>query len=79
MPIDTDKIDEITLALMYLVIHEKDQFGGARAWKGFDWDTLNRLYEKGFIDNPVGKAKSVYVFSEGLEKARELFEKHFWK
>jgi hypothetical protein len=35
MAIDTEKIDEAVLALLYLTLHE-----GARAWKGFDWDTL---------------------------------------
>ncbi len=23
-----------------------------RAWKGFDWETMNRLHEKGYISNP---------------------------
>ena len=50
---------------------------GARAWKGFDWDTMNRLYEKGFIGNPVSKAKSVIVTAEGCRRAKDLFEKHF--
>jgi Domain of unknown function (DUF6429) len=44
MEIDTDKVDEAVLALLYLTLHD-----GARAWKGFDWDTLNRLHAKGFI------------------------------
>jgi len=51
-----DKIDEFTLALLYLVSHDKEEGFGARAWKGFDWGTLNRLHEKGFLGNPVGKA-----------------------
>ena len=76
MKYDKDKVDEVTLALMYLVLHDKTEFG-ARAWKGFDWDTLNRLYDKGFIDNPVGKAKSVYISPEGVQRIEELFGKHF--
>jgi hypothetical protein len=36
MEIDTEKIDEAVLALLYLTLHD-----GARAWKGFDWDTLS--------------------------------------
>lgn len=75
MEYDKDKVDEFTLALLYLVMYD-DEYG-ARAWKGFDWDTMNRLHEKGFIGNPVGKAKSVVITSEGGKKARELFEKHF--
>jgi hypothetical protein len=76
MEYDKDKVDELTLALLYLVIHDEDEYG-ARAWKGFDWDTMNRLYEKGFIGNPISKAKSVTVTREGCKKAKELFEKYF--
>jgi hypothetical protein len=35
---DRDKIDEIVLALMQLTLHDY-----YRAWKGFDWETLDRL------------------------------------
>ncbi len=76
MEYDKDKVDDLTLALMYLVITEENKFGG-KAWKGFDWDTMGRLYEKGLIDNPVGKAKSVSLTPEGLARSRALFEHHF--
>ncbi len=79
MNYDEDKIDEFTLALLYLVTHERHEGLGARAWKGFDWDTLNRLHEKGYISNPAGKAKSVGMTEEGFLKAKELFEQHFTK
>jgi hypothetical protein len=52
--IDTGKIDEAVLALLHLTLHD-----GVRPWKSFDWDTMNRLHEKGFISDPIGKAKSV--------------------
>jgi hypothetical protein len=77
MDIDKEKIDEYTLALLYLVVHERQEGTGARAWKGFDWETLNRLHEKGYIANPVGKAKSVGMSEEGFLKAKELFERLF--
>jgi hypothetical protein len=76
MDYDKDKVDELTLALLYLVMHDESE-GVARAWKGFDWDTMNRLHEKGYIGNPTGKAKSVVMTPEGSRKAKELFEKHF--
>jgi hypothetical protein len=79
MKYDEDKIDEYTLALLYLVSYERHEGTGARAWKGFDWETLKRLYEKGYISNPVGKAKSVGMTEEGFLKAKELFEKYFIK
>ena len=71
---DTDKIDDAALALLYLTLHD-----GYRAWKGFDWDVLDRLHEKGMIDNPVGKVKSVIFTEEGLERAKALFEEMFGK
>lgn len=74
MDIDIDKIDEAVLALLYLTLHE-----GARAWKGFDWDAMNRLHDKGFISNPVGKAKSVLLTDKGLQESERLFKKLFVK
>lgn len=53
MEYDEGKIDDYTLALMSLVVHNRMEGFGARAWKGFDWDTLDRLHEKGLITNPV--------------------------
>ena len=67
MAIDEQKIDEAVLALLYLTLHD-----GRRAWKGFDWDALNRLHEKGFIEDPVGKTKSVVLTDTGLAEAKRL-------
>ena len=77
MEYDEGKVDEYTLALLYLVTHDRQEGYGARAWKGFDWDTMNRLHEKGLISNPISKAKSVAMSEEGFKKAEELFKKHF--
>ena len=77
MEIDTDKIDEAVLALLYLTRCD-DKFRAA-SWKSHDWDTLNRLYEKGFIENPVSKNKSVGLSEEGKAKSEELFCKLFGK
>jgi len=71
---DREKVDEVVLALMHLTLHDD-----YRAWKGFDWDTLDRLYEKGWIDNPVGKAKSVVFTEEGLALSESLFWQYFGK
>ncbi len=72
MNLDDDKIDRAILALLYLGLHDE-----VRAWKGFDWESLNRLHEKGFISNPRGKAKSVVFTEEGLTEARRLLEEMF--
>jgi len=77
MNLDTDKIDEMILALLYLTTFE-DQ-GVIRAWKGQDWEALNRLFEKGFIGDPKNKAKSVPLSKEGAKISKELFNKHFVK
>lgn len=77
MEYDKDKVDDYTLALLYLVTHEREEGFGARAWKGFDWATMDRLYEKGYITNPAKKTKSVGMTEEGYIKAQALFKKHF--
>jgi hypothetical protein len=77
MEYDKDKVDEYTLARLYLVTHDRQEGYGARAWKGFDWETMNRLHDKGFISNPVGKAKSVAITEEAYKRAEELFRTHF--
>lgn len=74
MEIDEDRIDQTVLALLWLTLHD-----GARAWKGFDWDVMSRLYEKGLIYDPVNKAKSVVLTEEGLKESRRLFEEMFGK
>ncbi|EGM79240.1 hypothetical protein Rhein_0628 [Rheinheimera sp. A13L] len=74
MDIDEEKIDEAALALLYLTLHEQ-----RRAWKQLDWDVTNRLYEKGFILDPISKTKSVVFTDDGLKKAEELFKTLFCK
>jgi hypothetical protein len=78
MEYNEDKVDEIVLALLFLTMFDEDQ-DGARAWKGHDWDTMDRLHEKGYISDPKNKAKSVVVTVKGVQQSRELFEKHFGK
>jgi hypothetical protein len=50
-----------------------------RAWKGHDWEVLNRLHEKGYIGVPAGKAKSVALSPEGYKRAQAIFERLFAK
>jgi len=74
MEYDKDKVDEMTLALLYLVMHGKK--GDERVWKGFDWETMNRLHEKGFISDPRSKAKSVALSTEAAQRSESLFKKY---
>ena len=77
MDYDEEKIDEMVLALLYLTTF-RDKLE-VRAWKGLDWDSLNRLHEKGYISDPRSKAKSVMLSQEGARLSKELFRKHFDK
>jgi len=70
-----DKVDETVLALLYLTSFKEGP--GTRAWKGMDWDTMNRLHEKGLISNPKSRAKSVILTQEGIKLSEELFKKYF--
>lgn len=72
MDVDFEKIDDAVLGLLWLTLHDE-----RRAWKGFDWDVLNRLHEKGMIADPVNKAKSVVLTDEGLRRAEALFRRLF--
>ncbi len=74
MEIDEEKIDEAVLALLHLTLHN-----GVRAWKSFDWSAMNRLHEKGLIENPVGKAKSIQFTEDGLKESERLFQELFVK
>jgi hypothetical protein len=70
MDYNQEKLDEAVL----LTLHDS-----VRAWKSFDWDVLNRLHEKGYISNPVGKAKSVVLTENGLNESKRLFNELFRK
>lgn len=69
---DCDKIDEVVLALMQITLHDF-----SRAWKGFNWETLDHLYQKGWIEDPKGKTKSVVLTEKGLAKSTQLFQQYF--
>jgi hypothetical protein len=74
---DTDKVDEMVLALLFLSLGANGE--PDRAWKGHDWDALERLFEKGLLQDPRNKNKSVVLTEEGLASAEALFQKHFGK
>jgi hypothetical protein len=74
---DKSKVDEMTLALMFLTSFSVHDI--TRSWKGYDWGTMGRLHEAGLICDPVGKAKSVVLTEEGVKRSVELFQKYFSK
>ncbi|MCP5022171.1 MAG: hypothetical protein GY930_10375 [bacterium] len=75
MMYDQDKVDEAVLALLTLTSHQSD--GVTRAWKGQAWEVMDRLFEKGWIADPKGKAKSVILTDKGEALSQELFSALF--
>lgn len=73
-----EQIKELTLLLLYLNSWvEKEPYGEFhRAWKGYDFGTLNALEDEHLIGGSTHKAKSTYLTEEGLEKAKELMIKY---
>ena len=72
MKLDTDKIDQAVLALLALGKHE-----GNRTWKAFDWESMGRLHAKGYITDPVSKAKSVVFTEDGVRESERLLRDLF--
>ena len=71
MAFNRERAGDLVLALMQLTLHEE-----RRAWKSFDWDVMNDLFERGFITDPRRKAKSVLLTDEGLARSREMYVKY---
>ena len=61
--LNQEKLSEDALAILGLTAFRDQHI--VRAWKGMDWDLLDVLYQKGWIDDPKGKAKSVVLTDEG--------------
>jgi hypothetical protein len=74
-----DKIDDAVLALLHLTSFTEGsgQFAVTRAWKGHDWEALNRLHQKNLISDPKNKNKSVVLTEEGQRRAEALFRHLF--
>jgi hypothetical protein len=75
MNYDRDKVDEMVLALLALTMMKDGS--EVRAWKGHDWEALDRLHARGYISDPKNKARSIAFSEEGARRAQELFALHF--
>jgi hypothetical protein len=64
-----EQISKLTLLLLYLTSWKEKEV--QRAWKGYDFDVLNKLEEDGFIAQSK-TAKSIYFTEEGIEEAKKL-------
>ena len=67
-------LDDLTLLLLYAQSW-KENVGESlyvtRSWKGYDFDVLDRLREKGYIAGSR-TAKSVILTDDGLKRGDEL-------
>ncbi|MDP9536773.1 DUF6429 family protein [Pseudomonas protegens] len=72
MEYDDKLIEDAVLAL--LAAYSSDQ---GNAWKGFDFQIMNRLHEQGFISDPVNTNKSIWLTAQGLERGRQLADRLF--
>ena len=75
-----DAMKELTMALLYLSsFTEKSRFGEdvmPRAWKGYDWDVIDQLYDDDYIYKGNPRNKSVYLTSAGVDYAKQILEKY---
>jgi hypothetical protein len=72
---DKDKVDEMTLALLYLT-STNDRYG-TRAWKGLARETVDRLIQKGYICDPGSKSPTLMLSEKGATLSKELFFQYF--
>lgn len=69
-------VKELTLLLMYLTRFKEEGresmgLNQDRAWKGYDFDTINELDDEDLIWQGSRRSKSVTITEEGLKRARE--------
>ena len=71
-------LHDMTLAMLYLTRFTDSRQKGEdvlpRAWKSYDWDTLDKLSEEDLIIDRHGN-KSLYLSEEGMKKAKEILNK----
>ena len=69
-------VKELTIMLLYLTSwQEKKPEVYQRSWKGYDFDTLNKLEDDGMIYGSH-RSKSVVIYEEGIEMATQLLKKY---
>lgn len=76
-------MEELSMMLIYLShFTERDRMAdpdSKYAWKGYDFDVLNKLDEKDYIRQGSHRSKSMYITKEGEAKAKELMESITWQ
>ncbi len=70
---------ELTLLLMYLSrFNEGGRFASNldMAWKGYDFDIIDKLDEEDYIRQGSHRSKSVAITEEGIKLSQELLVKY---
>jgi hypothetical protein len=72
---NSDKTAQLTLLLLYLTSWKEKGLPDEvhRAWKGYDFDILNKLEEDGLILQSK-TAKSICLTGKGMSEAKKLNE-----
>lgn len=72
---------DLTLALIYLTRMSEERKGSDlwdikdfRAWKNYEWDTVDKLDEEGLVSSKHGN-KSLWLTEDGVKKAREILDR----
>ena len=71
-------LHDLTLALIYLtrMTDNKEDFFSVtdfRAWKNYNWDTIDELDGEGYVSSKHGN-KSLWLTEEGVQRAREILK-----
>ena len=57
--------------------NRRRRFENGRVWKRYDFDVMQALAEKGLISEPRGRAESVHLTQDGLQRAKALAQTLF--
>lgn len=75
--------EELTMVLLYLSYFTwSDRFtadadkDNKYAWKGYDFNILNKLDEEEYIIQGTRRSKSLYITKKGERRAKKLLEKY---
>jgi hypothetical protein len=72
--LDQEKLAEAALGILSLTLDEN-----GNVWKMLNWDLMNLLFNKGWLQDPIRKTKSVQLTPEGQAVAEDFLVKHFEK
>jgi len=71
------KLDENLIADAVLALLAAYSFNNGRAWKGYDFGILDRLFAQGYIHDCKDKNKSLYLTDAGLQRGQALAQALF--